>query len=425
METYAKILIIAAPIFLVLVLAEKLYGYLKYKHEFRAMDTISSLSSGYTNVLKDVLGLSITLLGYDWFYRHVAIFDIKSTFWIYVIAFIALDFAGYWIHRLSHGINFLWNRHVIHHSSEEFNLACALRQSISVFVNIFSFFLIPAAIFGIKPEVIGLVAPLHLFAQFWYHTIYIDKMGFVEKILVTPSHHRVHHAINAEYLDKNHAQIFIIWDKLFGTFQEELPHAKPVYGVTRPMSTWNPMKINFKHLALLIQDAWLAESWKDKLRIWFMPTGWRPEGFEEKYPVKKIEDPYNFQKYRTEFSFAGRAFVWFQFLSTLFMLMWFFVNIASFTVPGLLSYGFLIFVTVYAYTDFMDKNGFSIVFEILKNVFGLVVLLSTDLWSPLSADFSFMKTVYLGYFVLSALLSVVFYKSEILNFNRFSVAKEI
>ena len=105
--------------------------------------------------------------------------------------------------------------------------------------------------------------------------------------------------------------------------------------------------------------------------------------------------------------------------------MWFFVNIASFTVPGLLSYGFLIFVTVYAYTDFMDKNGFSIVFEILKNVFGLVVLLSTDLWSPLSADFSFMKTVYLGYFVLSALLSVVFYKSEILNFNRFSVAKEV
>jgi alkylglycerol monooxygenase len=259
MESYAQILLIAAPIFLILVLSEKLYGYLRFRHAFRSMDTISSLSSGYTNVLKDVLGLSITILSYEWFYNKVAIFEIKSTFWVYTAAFIALDFAGYWIHRLSHSINFFWNRHVIHHSSEEFDLACALRQSISVFVNIFSFFLIPAAILGVKPEVIAVVAPLHLFAQFWYHTIYINKMGFLEKIIVTPSHHRVHHAINPEYLDKNHGQIFIFWDKLFGTYQEELEEVPPVFGVTRPMRTWNPMKINFKHLALLIHDAWRLE----------------------------------------------------------------------------------------------------------------------------------------------------------------------
>jgi alkylglycerol monooxygenase len=423
METYAKILLIAAPVFLVLVLAEKLYGFIKYRHEFRTMDTISSLSSGYTNVLKDVLGLSITILGYDWFYKHVAVFEIKSTFWIYVLAFIALDFAGYWIHRLSHSINFFWNRHVIHHSSEEFNLACALRQSISVFINVFSFFLIPAAILGIKPEVIAMVAPLHLFAQFWYHTIYIDRMGFLEKILVTPSHHRVHHAINSAYLDKNHSQIFIIWDKLFGTFQEELEEVKPVYGVTRPMSTWNPIKINFKHLALLIQDAWLAESWKDKFRIWFMPTGWRPEGFEEKYPVHKIDDPYNFDKYRTEFSFQGRVFVWFQFLFTLFMLIWFFAHIASFSVMGLMSYGFLIFVTVYAYTDFMDKNKSYLIFEMLKNVFGLLLLLNTDLWSPIYNNFGVVKGIYFGYFVLSAILSFVFYVREISKNETWEIAK--
>lgn len=417
METYAQILLIAAPIFLVLVLAEKLYGYLRFKHEFRGMDTISSLSSGYTNVLKDVLGLSVTILGYKWFYDHVAIFEIKSTFWIYVITFFALDFAGYWIHRLSHGINFLWNRHVIHHSSEEFNLACALRQSISVFINIFSFFLIPAAIFGIKPEVIVMVAPLHLFAQFWYHTIYIDKMGFLEKILVTPSHHRVHHAINPEYLDKNHAQIFIFWDKMFGTFQEELPNAKPVYGVTRPMSTWNPMKINFKHLALLIHDAWRADNLKDKLRIWFMPTGWRPEGFEEKYPVTKIEDPYNFDKYKTEFSLAGRTFVWTQFLFTLLMLVYFFGNIATLNLTGMLSYGLMIFLTVYAYTDFMDKNKSFLVFEFMKNVFGLVMIFSTAYWTPLFESYPFVKTIYISYFVLSGVFSIVFYRSEVSGFS--------
>ena len=106
-------------------------------------------------------------------------------------------------------------------------------------------------------------------------------MGFLENIIVTPSHHRVHHAINPEYIDKNYGQIFIFWDKLFGTFQKELPHVKPVYGITRPVRTWNPIKINFQHLWLLISDAWHTASWRDKLRIWFMPTGWRPADVEK------------------------------------------------------------------------------------------------------------------------------------------------
>ncbi len=413
MESYAKILLIASPIFLVMVLSEKMYGYLKFKHEFRLMDTVSSLSSGFTNVLKDVLGLSITILAYDWFYRHVAIFEIKSTFWIYFAAFIALDFAGYWVHRLSHGINFLWNRHVIHHSSEEFNLACALRQSISVFINIFSFFLIPAAILGIKPEVIAVVAPLHLFAQFWYHTIYIGKMGFLEKIIVTPSHHRVHHAINPEYLDKNHGQIFIFWDKMFGTYKEELPDVPPVYGVTRPMKTWNPMKINFKHLALLVQDAWRADIISDKFKIWFMPTGWRPEGFEEKYPVEKIDDPYNFEKYATKFTVPGRVYVWFQFLSTLGLLSLFFFFIAGFSWIGMLTYGFFIFVTVYAYTDFMDKNASFLLFELLKIAFGVTMILATDLWNPLFQSFPLIEVVLYTYFIASGILAIYFYFKEI------------
>lgn len=412
MESYASILLIAAPVFLLLVLSEKLYGYLKFRHEFRVMDTISSLSSGYTNALKDVLGLSVTILGYEWFYRHVAVLEIRSTFWVYLTAFVALDFAGYWVHRLSHSINFLWNRHVIHHSSEEFNLACALRQSISIFINIFSFFLIPAAILGVKPEVIAVVAPLHLFAQFWYHTVYIGKMGVLEKIIVTPSHHRVHHAINREYLDKNHGQIFIFWDKLFGTFQEELPEVPPVYGVTRPMSTWNPMKINFKHLALLMGDAWRAESWKDKLRIWFMPTGWRPGGFEEKYPVHKIEDPYDFEKYRTVFSMAGRTFIWFQFLFTLFLLVWFFGHVAVLDIYGLMTFGLLIFLTVYAYTDFMDKSRSFLFFDLLKNTFGLYLLYGTVFWEPLFTGYPVVKTVLTGYFMVSSLLSMLFFRKE-------------
>lgn len=418
METYAKILLIASPIFLFLVLAEKLYGYLRFKHEFRTMDTISSLSSGYTNTLKDVLGLSITIISYRWFYEHLAVFDIKSTVWVYILAFIALDFSGYWVHRLAHQVNFFWNKHAIHHSSEEFNLACALRQSISTFVNIFTFFLIPAAILGVKPEVIGLVAPIQLFAQFWYHTVYINRMGFLEKIIVTPSHHRVHHALNPEYLDKNHGQIFIVWDKLFGTFQEELPNLKPVYGITRPMATWNPIKINFKHLWLLILDAWRAQSWKDKFRIWFMPTGWRPEGFEEKYPVDKITDPYNFQKYATEFSLGARTWIWLQFFTTLGFLSVMFYYFGNLSLPHLMLYGLMIFLNIYAYTEFMDKNPGFLFFELVKNLYGIAVVAFTDLWNPLFEQFAILKPIFLTYFIVSTLVSVYYFRSkEVFDLN--------
>lgn len=283
MEQYGKILLFAMPAFLALVLMEKAYGVWRKRDTYRNMDMISSLSSGITNVVKDVLGLSVSILTYSWLVKHVALFEVKSTFWVYAIAFMALDFSGYWTHRIAHQVNFFWNKHAIHHSSEDFNLACALRQSISSFVNLFTIFLLPAALFGVPTEVIAVIAPAAFFAQFWYHTQHIGKMGFLENIIVTPSHHRVHHAINPEYLDKNHGQIFIFWDKLFGTFQED-PESPPVYGITRPVNTWNPIKINFQHLWLLIKDAWRAQQWRDKLRIWFMPNRLAPAGHEEKYP---------------------------------------------------------------------------------------------------------------------------------------------
>ncbi|MFZ9242240.1 MAG: sterol desaturase family protein, partial [Sediminibacterium sp.] len=261
METYGKILIIAMPLFLAFVLFEKWYGWKKGFETVRTLDMISSLSSGVTNSTKDVLGLSIAIISYEWLVQHIAIYHIQSSWLLYVIAFIALDFSGYWVHRLAHSVNFFWNNHIVHHSSEEFNLACALRQSISVFVRIYTVLLLPAALLGVPAKVIAIVAPLHLFAQFWYHTRHIDRMGLLEYIIVTPSHHRVHHAINPIYLDKNFGQVFIFWDRWFGTYQEELNDTPCVYGVTRPVKTWNPIKINFMHLWLLIKDAWRTKDW--------------------------------------------------------------------------------------------------------------------------------------------------------------------
>lgn len=423
METYGKILLIAMPVFLALVLLEKWWGLYRGRDTVRNMDMISSLSSGVTNVTKDVLGLSIAIISYGWLSDKLAIVHIKSSLLTYIIAFIALDFAGYWVHRISHEYNLFWNNHIIHHSSEEFNLACALRQSISSIVRIFAIFLLPAAILGIPGNVIAVVAPIQLFAQFWYHTQHINKMGFLEKIIVTPSHHRVHHAINPEYIDKNYAQIFIVWDKWFGTFQEELPQVPPVYGITRPVRTWNPIKINFVHLWLLIKDAWHARRWKDKLRIWFMPTGWRPEDVTARYPVYKIENVYNFEKYDTPGPAWFSGWCWVQLSMVLLFIAWLFGNIAAIGSPGIFIYGGFIFLSIYSFTELMDGNRYSLAWESIKNISGAWLIYHYGGWFGAGARFPWIDEVLIAYFILSTAITayIVFTRMPVRNQSPVSV----
>ncbi len=405
MELYGKILLIAMPAFLALVLLEKGWGWWRGNDTVRTNDMIASLSSGITNVTKDVLGLSIAIISYGWLVGKVALVKIEATWAVYVIAFIALDFAGYWVHRIAHEYNLFWNNHIVHHSSEEFNLACALRQSISSIVRIFAIFLLPAAVLGVPPQVIAVVGPIHLFAQFWYHTQHIQSMGFLEHIIVTPAHHRVHHAINPEYLDKNYSQIFIIWDKLFGTFQEELPNVPAVYGVTRPVRTWNPIKINFMHLWLLMQDAWCAQHWLDKLRIWFMPLGWRPPDVAAKHPVYKINDVYNFEKYDPKTSHLLSAWTWIQMLAVLGFIVYLFGNIATIGAPAMFWYGGFVFASVYAYTELMDRNPRAWLWELGKNLFGFYLLFSFPGWFGLATKVPGIDLVIGGYLACASLIT--------------------
>jgi alkylglycerol monooxygenase len=423
MELYGKILLIAMPIFLALVLLEKFYGWLKGEDNVPTMDMISSLSSGVTNVVKDVLGLSVAIISYGKMLPFLTVYKVETTVYTYIIAFMVLDFSGYWLHRWSHKINFLWNKHAIHHSSEEFNLACALRQTLSVFVKLFFFLLIPAAVLGVPEKVIEIVGPIHLFAQFWYHTKHIDRMGFLEHIIVTPSHHRVHHAINPIYIDKNFAEIFIFWDKWFGTFQEELPEEPPVYGITVQANTWNPIKINFQHLWLLAQDAWHAEDWMDKIRIWYMPTGWRPADVAANYPIPKIEDSSNFQKYSTATTPLFTAWIITQFVFTTIFVFYFFGNIASIGKTGTFCYGAFIFLTVYSYTELMDHNKNAIYWEILKVVVGMGFIYPKMSWFGIDAMIPFATYAIMGYFALSLAMTFYFVKNrgQILKMNLGSV----
>jgi alkylglycerol monooxygenase len=413
METYGKILLIAMPAFLVLVLLEKWYGWYTENDTVPLNDMLSSLSSGVTNVTKDVLGLSLAIISYGWLVDHVALTHVSASWLTFLIAFIVLDFSGYWVHRINHEYNIFWNNHIIHHSSEEFNLACALRQSISSFVRIFTVFLLPAAFLGVPTEVIAVVGPIHLFAQFWYHTQHIKRMGWLEYLIVTPAHHRVHHAINPIYLDKNYGQIFIFWDKLFGTFQEELANVPAVYGVTTPVRTWNPIKINFMHLWLLVKDAWRASKWEDKFKIWFMPLGWRPADVAEKYPVEKIQDVYNFEKYSPLLSPNLLRWSIFQFLMLVFYVFYMFGNIATIGIPGIFIYGAFIFLTVYAYTELMDKDSKAWIWESLKSIAGLAIILNMDDWFGLNSSVLFGSYMLMIILFVSPFVVIWFCKTEI------------
>ena len=378
MNAYANALLYAIPAFVVLVLIEIAYGHVVKNQKYRFFDTLSSLSSGVTNVLKDSLGLALVLVSYPFLEERLSIMNVSSGWLTWTVAFIAIDFAGYWNHRLSHHINIFWNTHVIHHSSEEFNLACALRQSISNVVGYTAILLIPAAIVGVPYQVISVLAPLHLFGQFWYHTQHIGKLGWVEYILVTPSQHRVHHAINAQYIDKNLGQIFSIWDRIFGTFQEELDEVPPRYGVLKPAETYNPLWINFQHFYNLCFDAWHAKHWYDKLRIWFMPTGWRPADVAQRFERPIIEDVYAYQKYDPKSTPVRNAVVFAQFLLAISLLLYFFAHFSELNTSDRLFSGGLIFVMVMTYTSLMDASRFALAFAGLQ--IGYIIVL--DLLQP-------------------------------------------
>jgi len=375
MDTYANMLLIAIPIFFVSVLLEALYGnWIKdQKHNF--MDTISSLSSGITNLLYDLLGLGIIIVSYSFLYEYVMIFSIQESVLLYIVAFICIDFASYCHHYLKHSVNIFWNQHVIHHSSEEFNLACALRQSITNNLGVGILFLLPAALCGVPPKVISIIAPLHLFGQFWYHTRHIGKLGFLEYIIVTPSQHRVHHAINPEYIDKNLGAIFCVWDRAFGTFQEELDEVPCVFGTLKPVRTWNPVLINFIHLWGLIQDAWNTRKWNDKLKLWFMPTGWRPDDVSKKIPRHIVTDVYDQKKYSPQYSLKHKLMTIFQFMCINIMSFLFLYNFSDLDLFSRTAYMILIFSTIFGFTSMMDGYKWGFIFEITRSLAGLLIIL--------------------------------------------------
>ena len=406
MNFYITSLFFMVPTFVVLILFEALVARRKGMKINRSADMISSLSSGATNTLRDGVKFSFAIISYSWLVEHMTVYKLEPVWLAVIIAFIVEDFSGYWMHRFNHRVNILWNRHIIHHSSEEFNLSCALRQSISNTLRFAAIFMIPAALLGVPASIFAILGPLHLFMQFWYHTQLIGKLGLLEYVLVTPSHHRVHHAINPEYIDKNYSQIFIIWDKLFGSFQPELDNVKPVYGTLKQMQTWNPVIINFKHMWHLVKDAWHTERILDKLRIWFMPTGWRPEDVKEKYPLQAIIDPKNQIKYNIKNSPQLIAWSWAQLSITVLLMFHFFTIIPSFSATMNYLYVIMLIVHIFSFTATLDHRNYALVAEAVKLILGFSLLYAQNYsWYDLNDVYMYGLVFY---FISSLLLTLNF-----------------
>jgi len=279
----------AIPFFFLLIALELLADRWRGISTYRLSDSINSLSAGVLSQASGLLTRGLGLIGYLLIWENIALFqfDLESP-WVWVLAFVLYDLCYYWNHRIGHERNVFWASHVVHHQSEDYNLTTALRQSSSGFLLGWIFYL-PMALIGIPPVVLVTVGALNLLYQFWVHTRHIPKLGWFEWFFITPSNHRVHHGQNPRYMDRNYGGVFIVWDRLFGTFQEELDEEPVIYGVTTPLASWNPLWANLHFYVQLWRDAVRAASWWDKLRIWFMPTGWRPADVAARYPLEKHE----------------------------------------------------------------------------------------------------------------------------------------
>ncbi|MFJ2282987.1 sterol desaturase family protein [Pseudomonas sp. NPDC087803] len=302
----------AVPFFFVLIAAELLADRWRGVSHYRLADSVNSLSAGVLSTTTGLLTKGVGLLTYAFALHHLALLRLPAdSLWVWVLAFVFYDFCYYWLHRLGHERNILWAAHSVHHQSEEYNLSTALRQTSTGFLLGWIFYL-PMAVLGVPLLVFVSVAALNLLYQFWVHTRHIPKLGWFEWFFVTPSNHRAHHAQNALYMDRNYGGVFILWDRLFGTFQEEDDNEPVIFGVTTPLASWNPLWANVQFYAQLWDDARRAASPWDKLRIWFMRTGWRPADVAAKYPLNK-PDLSRFRKFEVPLDSRRKSYVALQF----------------------------------------------------------------------------------------------------------------
>ncbi|MCB0754217.1 MAG: sterol desaturase family protein [Flavobacteriales bacterium] len=360
---------LSIPVFFLLIGIELLVGYLKKEKLYRFNDALTNINLGTGQQIVGVMMKGLFFLGYLYLYEH-RVYTFENTWFTWILLFLGVDFFYYWFHRMSHEVNALWAAHIVHHQSEDYNLSVALRQS--WFQGWFSWaFYLPLAVVGFDPIMFAAMNSFNTLYQFWIHTTTIKTLGPLEWIFNTPSHHRVHHGSNPKYIDKNHAGSLIIWDRLFGTFQKE--EEEVVYGITKPLNSWNPIWANFHYWKELIDLAKQSKGF-DKVLVFLKPPGWQPEylgGFQAPQEIDKT----TYRKYDFDGMSHQHIYVFFIFLLALALAT--IVLFLKASIPSIALYAtmFYILLTLGINGGLMEKRNWLIQAEYGRIIAGLLVAL--------------------------------------------------
>jgi len=379
------LLALAVPFFVLALLVEIAVDRWRGTGHYRINDAVNSISTGtlmttvgyFTGFIPIVI-YGLVLQNFGLFEIDMSVFDTSPRgllFWL--AALLAWDFCYYWQHRFGHEISILWASHAVHHQSEDYNLSTALRQTSSGFLFSWIFYL-PLFVIGLPLQVVATVYAVDLIYQFWVHTQHIRKLGWIDRVFITPSNHRVHHAQNEVYIDKNYGGILILWDRLFGTYQEELDAEPVIFGVRKPLQSWNPFWANLQVYSYLWFDAVRTSNWRDKLGIWFRKTGWRPADVAAQYPKKKAELE-NFHKFDPEATAAIRRYVLAQFALTILGILWIGVVYAEQGATAVVIPCLLLWLTLYSFGLLNEGRSLAVRLEVARLVVAVPLMLAAIL----------------------------------------------
>ena len=291
------IIVLASPVFFGLIFIEWLWGRRLAKQgqasaqTYRLDDAISSISLGILSQISAIFTRVLRIGIYTLVFEQVALVRDDawwSTWYGVVLALVLYDFCYYWFHRASHEVAVFWAGHAVHHQSQHYNLSTALRQSSAGAISSWVFYL-PMALLGVPPVVFGIVALIDLLYQYWVHTEHIGRLGWFDRWFCSPSNHRVHHAVNDKYLDRNYGGIWVVWDRLFGSFEEEDPQEPCVYGTRKALNSWDPLWANMQMYTSMLHDSWHAKRWRDKVMVFLRHPGWRPDDVAQRFPDKPFQ----------------------------------------------------------------------------------------------------------------------------------------
>lgn len=356
-----NLIVLAIPVFFLLIAIEVFWAWREEKRFYRLADAVNDLSCGILEQVAGVFLKTAVFAGYLLVFERFRLFTLpmaSAPAWL--ACWLGVDFFYYWFHRASHEVNAGWAAHIVHHQSEDMNLAVALRQS--VFQGAMSWvFYLPLALVGFPPAMFLTVSAVNTLYQFWIHTRLIGKLGPLEWVLNTPSHHRVHHGRNPKYIDRNHAGSLIIWDRMFGTFQEE--EEEPVYGITKPLASSNPLWANLHYWADLWALAQSATRPLDRLRVFAKPPGWRPHdlgGFEQAPEV----DASTYSKFDPDTPRRLAVYVFAQFVLVNLLVSAFLYRQAALPPSTRVALAVLIGASVLALGGLLDRRPWAVPLEI-------------------------------------------------------------